>query len=207
MRFLVIFGPPAVGKTTVGQLIEAATGIRLFHNHMSIEPVLKFFPFGSPAFRRLVDGFRQRMFDEVAQSDLPGLCFTFVWDLDSDGDRAFLEAACEPFVRRGAEITFIELRADLSERLSRNRSPERLLEKPSKRDVAQSEASLLKLEQKRLNTNGTIPLGHRHLDIDTNGRSSHDVAHEILDLLGMGRRSDAGFASVRSSRLDGDLPG
>ena len=46
MQFIVIFGPPAVGKMAVGLEIEAATGIRLFHNHMTIEPVLRFFPFG-----------------------------------------------------------------------------------------------------------------------------------------------------------------
>ena len=185
MRFLVIFGPPAVGKTRVGKLIEAETGIRLFHNHMSIEPVLSLFPFGSPAFRRLVDGFRQSVFAEVAASDLPGLCFTFVWDLDSESDRVFLQTACEPFQKQGAAITFIELRADLSERLMRNRSPDRLLEKPSKRDVEQSEANLMMLEQKRLNTNGFIPLNHRHLSIDTNGCSAQQTADEILQHLGL----------------------
>ena len=50
VRFPVVFGPPAVGKTTIGQLIERATGIRLFHNDMCIEPVLKFFPSGHPLF-------------------------------------------------------------------------------------------------------------------------------------------------------------
>ena len=48
MYFIVIFGPPAVGKMAVGKEIQEATGIRLFHNHMAIEPVLNFFsPNGS----------------------------------------------------------------------------------------------------------------------------------------------------------------
>jgi len=185
VRFLVIFGPPAVGKTTVGKLIEGASGIRLFHNHMSIEPVLKFFPFGSPPFRRLVDGFRQRVFEEVAQSDLPGLCFTFVWDLDSDGDRTFLEEACAPFLKRGADVAFIELRADLAERLRRNRTSERLAEKPSKRDVAASETNLLALEGRRLNSDGAIPLAHRHLVIETDHRSAEETAEIVLSFIGL----------------------
>ena len=183
MQFVVLFGPPAVGKMTVGRLIEETTGIRLFHNHMTIEPVLKFFDFGTPPFRRLVDGFRRDLFREVAVSDLPGLCFTFVWDLDSDYDREFLVAACEPFLTRGADITFVELRADLAERLVRNRSPERLQEKPSKRNVAQSEANLLALEEKRMSSDGAIPLPHRHLIVDTNDRPARDVADEVLRLL------------------------
>jgi len=185
MHFLVIFGPPAVGKTTIGKLIEAASGIRLFHNHMSIEPVLNLFPFGSPPFRRLVDGFRRRIFEEVAQSDLPGLCFTFVWDLDNDDDRRFLESACEPFQKHGADIVFVELRATLVERLRRNRAPDRLSEKPSKRDLARSEANLLMLEERRLNSGGTIPLAHRHLVIDTQDRSPNEAAETVLEFIGL----------------------
>ena len=69
----MIFGPPAIGKMAVGKEVERATGIRLFHNHMTIELVLNFFPFGSPAFSRLVNDFRRNLFKEIARSDLPGL--------------------------------------------------------------------------------------------------------------------------------------
>jgi shikimate kinase len=33
MNFIVIFGPPAVGKMTVGQELARLTGYKLFHNH------------------------------------------------------------------------------------------------------------------------------------------------------------------------------
>jgi hypothetical protein len=132
-----------------------------------------------------VDGFRQRVFEEVAKSELPGLCFTFVWDLDNDGDRAFLEAACAPFRARGAAIAFVELRADLAERLVRNRSEDRLQEKPSKRDLERSEANLLMLESRRLNSNGPLPLEHRHVIVETDGRSARDVAAEVMQRLGL----------------------
>jgi len=33
MRLLVIFGPPSVGKMTVGREVAARSGFRLFHNH------------------------------------------------------------------------------------------------------------------------------------------------------------------------------
>jgi hypothetical protein len=48
---LFVVGPPAVGKMTVGREIAERTGLRLFHNHMSAEPVLPFFDFGSPGVR------------------------------------------------------------------------------------------------------------------------------------------------------------
>ena len=43
MKFVLIFGAPAVGKMTVGQELERITGFRLLHNHMTIELVLNFF--------------------------------------------------------------------------------------------------------------------------------------------------------------------
>jgi shikimate kinase len=70
MDLLFVVGPPAVGKMTVGKEIADRTGLRLFHNHMMIEPVLHFFDYEDPAFGRLVEEFRIRIFEEVAASDL-----------------------------------------------------------------------------------------------------------------------------------------
>src|SRR5439155_10930334 len=63
---LFIVGPPAVGKMAVGHEVARRTGFKLFHNHHSIDIALRFFPFGSPPFQRLVGEFRRRIFEEVA---------------------------------------------------------------------------------------------------------------------------------------------
>lgn len=60
MHFVLVFGPPAVGKMTVGHELTKITGFKLFHNHMTVDPVLDIFPFGSPPFCRLVSEFRRR---------------------------------------------------------------------------------------------------------------------------------------------------
>jgi hypothetical protein len=187
MQLIVIFGPPAVGKMAVGRAIEEATGLRLFHNHMAIEPVLRFFPFGSQPFFRLVDGFRERMFEEVAGSDLPGLVFTFVWNLDGPDDTDFLERTCRTFHQRGHAVALVELKAELGTRLIRNRSAERLAEKPSKRNVEASERILLDLEKYRLNSDGSIPLPYRHILIDNTALSPQAVADRVVDALGLKR--------------------
>jgi hypothetical protein len=69
---LFVIGPPAVGKMAVGHEIAERTGLRLFHNHLTIELVLRFFPYGSEPFSRLVPGFRRQILEEIAASDLPG---------------------------------------------------------------------------------------------------------------------------------------
>jgi guanylate kinase len=46
LHLIVLFGPAAVGKMTVGLELQHRTGLRLFHNHMSVDLALHFFPFG-----------------------------------------------------------------------------------------------------------------------------------------------------------------
>ena len=135
---VVVVGPPAVGKMTVGHALAALTGFRLFHNHHSIDLVLRFFPFGTPPFHRLVGEFRQRIFEEVAASDLPGLIFTYVWAFDQESDAAAVERYGAPFRAHGGRVVFVELETTQEERLRRNETEFRLAEKPFKRNLAQS---------------------------------------------------------------------
>src|SRR3954464_15058347 len=109
MKFVVIFGPSAVGKMSVGYELAKLTGLKLFHNHMTIDLVLTFFEFGDDRFNRLVSEFRRRVFEEVAASDLAGLIFTFVWALELESERKFIDDSCEIFRAKGAEIYFVEL--------------------------------------------------------------------------------------------------
>ena len=81
MKLVYIFGPQAVGKMTVGQELAKITGLKLFHNHMTIDLVSNFFPYNSPEGRYLVNTYRMEMFKTVAKSDLKGLIFTFQWCL------------------------------------------------------------------------------------------------------------------------------
>lgn len=193
MKFVVIFGPPAVGKMTVGHELSKLTGLKLFHNHMSIDLVLNFFEFGRPQFRRLVSEFRVRIFEEVAASDLHGLIFTFVWALDLESDRAFIDRACEIFRERGAEICFVELEADLSERLRRNETEFRLLHKSPKRDVEKSRALLLEDEKNhRLNSEGDFFYSENHLKINNTDLSAALVAQMIAERFGLPRAGAGG---------------
>ena len=188
MELVILFGPPAVGKMAVGMELERLTGLRLFHNHMTIDPVLRFFEFGEPAFHRLVGEFRTRIFEEVAASDLPGLVFTFVWALEDERERAYIDRICEIFRARGAGIHFVELAATLEERLRRNETELRLAEKRPKRDLERSRRNLLELEEgHRLNTDGDFFYPERWLRIDNTHLSPDEVARRIADRFGLRR--------------------
>ena len=181
MTLVFIFGPPAVGKMAVGLELERLTGLRLFHNHMAVDPVLQLFPFGSPPFQRLVGEFRRRVFEEVASSELPGLIFTYAWALEDPGERETVDRLTAVFSARGARVCYVELEADQSARLQRNDTPLRLQEKPSKRDLARSRARLLAADAKhQLNTNGAFFYPGDHLKIDNTTLDPDAVAERVV---------------------------
>ncbi len=175
MKFVVLFGPQAVGKMTVGQELARITDLKLFHNHMTIDLVSPFFSYGTPEGRRLVQLFRHELFDAVAKSDLDGMIFTFVWAFDLEEDWAYIKQVTDLFESNGADIYYVELEADIEERLVRNTTENRLTHKPTKRDIAWSEgelkqtATLYRLNSRdgELDVDNYLRINNTHLDAAT----------------------------------------
>jgi cytidylate kinase len=180
MKLVIIFGPPAVGKMTVGQELAKITNLKLFHNHMSLELVNNFFNFGTESFRRLDKVIRFEIFNELANSELKGVIFTMVWDLDFKEDEEYIERIVNIFEQRGAKTFYIELKADLKERLKRNKDEHRLKHKPSKRDIDFSEKCLLNFEESyRMNTTNGDLLNKKIITIDNTNLEPSEVAKVI----------------------------
>jgi len=184
VTLLFVFGPPAVGKMTVGRAIADASGFRLFHNHHVIEPLLDVFEFETPEFQTLLTEFRQRVLEEAAAADVD-LVFTLVWGLDLPEDAAAMRRHLAPFIDAGRRIVMVELYADLETRLARNGTAYRLSEKKSKRDLAWSDDNVRELERYQMNTGAPSPgdeviAGFPHLRIDNTERTPEDVAAEVL---------------------------
>jgi hypothetical protein len=179
---LFIVGPPAVGKMSVGQAIAERTGLRLFHNHISIELALRYFDYGTPAFRRIDSEIRRRILEEVAASDLPGLVFTFVWAFNLPADQAAVDEYATPFRKRGARVLFAELEADQAERLTRNECASRLAEKPSKRDLEASRRRLLEDDARyQLNSEGKFDDRQDYLRINNTLLMPGEVANRVIE--------------------------
>lgn len=183
MKLVIILGPHAVGKMTVGQELASITGLRLFHNHMTIELIRNFFSVHhSDEGKRLNDLFRQEIFQAVAKSDLPGLIFTYMFDFDALSEYEYIKSIIQLFESHHAEACVIELYADYDIRIERNKTENRLLNKPSKRDIQKSEELFRNLESKhRLNTNdGETPFDN-YLKIDNTNLSPNEVAVKIKE--------------------------
>ena len=189
---IFIVGPPAVGKMTVGAELARRTGLRLFTNHHVMEVVIRFFAFGTPAYKRLVGEFRRRLFEEVAVSELPGLIFTYVWAFDHASDDAFVDELASIFRGRGARVLFVELEATQDERLRRNETEFRLAEKPSKRDLAASRERLLTDDEAyQLNSHGRFTGREDFLTIDNTHLSPAEVVDRIVGHFGLAQSATA----------------
>jgi hypothetical protein len=149
---VLIFGPQASGKMTVGQELAKITELKLFHNHMTIDLLEPFFGF-TPEMWRLANLFRFEIFEAAAKSNMEGLIFTFVWAFNQQKDWEYVDRICEIFESNGGSVYLIELETELEVRLERNKSPNRLAHKPTKRNVEYSEAELKSsMKKHRLNS-------------------------------------------------------
>jgi hypothetical protein len=186
-ELLLIIGPPAVGKMTVGRAVCARTDFRLFHNHHTIEPLLDIFGFGTPPFIALNGEFRRRVIEEAAAAGTP-LIFTFVWNVEDRDDAAEVRRLIAPYAEAGLPVSFVELYADLPTRLERNVGAERISEKKSKRDLAWSDAHVRELDAAYvMNTRPGLPTpaddvlaGFAHLRLDNSRLTPEQAAAEII---------------------------
>lgn len=142
MKLLFLIGDAAVGKMTVGQELMKITDLRLFHNHMTIEPVIEIFgAHNSTAIRRL----REVIFEEYAKSDNYGLIFTYMMAFEMQSEWDYLEHIRQIFLKEkpDTEFYYVELVAPQDVRLTRNITENRLKNKASKRDIEVSNQRLI----------------------------------------------------------------
>jgi len=186
MKLLFLFGNSAVGKMTVGQEIAARTPLRLFHNHMIIEPVLQVFgEFDGAAIAEI----RQVIFRRFAASDHYGLIFTYMWAFDQQSDWDYIASVRAIFEPYGTEFYYAELVADQATRLARNRTENRLLHKASKRDLAASDQRLLDADAhyRCESLPGELPF-ENYLRIDNTRLTPEQAAERIIQGFGFERK-------------------
>ena len=95
MKLVFILGDAAVGKMTVGQELMKITDLRLFHNHMTIEPVLEIMGHFDG---QLINDMRELIFQRFAASKNYGLIFTYLMAFDMQSDWDYLEHVKSMFV-------------------------------------------------------------------------------------------------------------
>ena len=179
MKLVFLIGDAAVGKMTVGQELMKQTGLRLFHNHMMIEPVIEIFgSFNGYVTQQL----REVIFHEFSNSDNKGMIFTYLCAFDMQSDWDYVAHVSDIFRQQGAEIYYVELIAPQEVRLQRNETANRLAHKASKRDLEASRARLLRddANYRCVSLPGEIPF-ENYLRIDNSEISAETAAKMIRE--------------------------
>ena len=179
MKLVFLIGDAAVGKMTVGQELMKITDLRLFHNHMTIEPVLEIFGRFEGA---VIHEMRKMIFKHFAASNLYGLIFTYMMAFDQPSDWEYLNHVKQIFEPYKTEFYYVELIAPQAIRLQRNATENRLKNKPSKRDICVSNQRLIADDQayRCVSFEGEIPFDN-YLRVDNSNMSPQCAAKLIKE--------------------------
>lgn len=179
MKLLILFGPPAVGKTTVGKLLESMTDFKLFHNHMVMDGIMHIFGVGTPSEDRLSKIVRTAIIEEAA-SQRVDLIFTYVWNFGKEKGKANIDVYKRIYESRGGDVLFVELAAPLEVRIERAGFLDRRQTKahaPDPDRVAYLE------ENMNLKTPSPFFYPQSYKKIDTTNKSPVQIAQEIAAFL------------------------
>ena len=179
MKLVLIIGDSAVGKMTVGQELMKITDLRLFHNHMTIEPVIEIF---GRYDRKTVHELREVIFKNFAASGNYGLIFTMMVDFDLPSEWKYIKHIKKIFKPYGTEFYYVELIAPQEIRLQRNATENRLTHKASKRDLEVSNKRLLDDDAKHrcVSYEGEIKFKN-YLRIENSDKDAPEVARMIKE--------------------------
>lgn len=179
MKLVFLIGDAAVGKMTVGQELMKITDLRLFHNHMTIEPAIEIFGyFHNNSIYRM----REVIFEEYAASNNYGLIFTYMWAFDQKSDWDYVEHVTNIFRKNGSDVYYVELVAPQEIRLQRNITENRLKNKASKQNIENSNQRLIDSDKKYrcISNEDEIPFDN-YIKIDNSTLSAELVANMIKE--------------------------
>lgn len=178
MNFVMIFGPQAVGKMTVGEELAKQTGMKLFHNHMTIDLLLKLFEWNN--MQDLNAMFRDEIFKRFAkQENEVGLIFTYVFAFDLQSEWDYVKKVSDFYKEH--DVYYVELVADLDIRLERNKTENRIKKKWTKQNIEENEMRIKETLTRHRTTSypGEVKLNN-YLRIDNTKMEPEEVAKVIL---------------------------
>jgi hypothetical protein len=176
MIFVAIYGEPGVGKLAVARELGRHTGLKVLHNHLTIEVGLAIFEFGSKELTSLLDKLRLTVIEEAAAHHVDVVAtFAFVSSPQTDPEAERFLGRAEGF---GARVCLVQLVCDQSVQEERISSPERAeLGKLVSIDA-------LREYMGRIDRDRSIP-GRETLTIDNTRLPPEEVAWQIATHFGL----------------------
>jgi len=108
MKLLFLYGPPAVGKLTIGKELATLTGFELIHNHLVLDAVAQKYDRDSQEFKAESRKMRTDMVREAAENKTAGVILTYVY-LGSKSQDEFIQNLRKITEDHGGQACFVRL--------------------------------------------------------------------------------------------------
>lgn len=171
MKLVVVYGPTAAGKHTVGQKLAELTGYHFFYNHLTVDIVRVLFDDDDKRRRKLLHKLRIYTIEEAARYNM-NMVFTMAYT-EQPHSREFVRAMRQVIAKYDGTIHFVRLDppdATLFERIG-NES-RRLLRKPTDPEHLRR---VLATKQMRVDIDPEV------LVLDSSKLSPEESARSIVD--------------------------
>lgn len=176
MRLVVIYGPPAAGKHTVGQKLAELTGYKFFYNHLTVDVARALFDDEDTRRNKLLDALRVTVITTAARYKM-NIIFTMGYT-DNEHSRAFVNNLIQAVTENNGKPHFVRLNppdATLFERVG-NESRAKL-RKPTS---AQELEHLLRTRNFRTTINYPS-----QLELDTSQLTPEESARRVIGEFGL----------------------
>jgi len=182
MNLVFIYGPPAVGKTTIGRELAALTGYRFFYNHLTVPAAKAIFPDSqephpNPAYTQLLHSLRLTGLEAAAAAGLDTI-FTIAYS--GAVDDPFITRIVDVFESHGGKVHFAELHAPEDELFRHVAEPEREALHMGKMTDPKRLQALLETR----NMFCTVPYSNV-LKLDTSKIKPRQAAQKIIEKFGL----------------------
>jgi tRNA uridine 5-carbamoylmethylation protein Kti12 len=107
MKLVFVYGPPGVGKHTVGVELAKITGYKFFHNHYVVDLLVALFKWGSKPYKRVGSVIWKAALTEAAKNNI-NLIVTYVYAPIKE-DKTFLRNLITIVKKHNGSIKFVRL--------------------------------------------------------------------------------------------------
>ena len=106
MFVLFLHGPAAAGKLTIARPLAKRLGLRLFHNHLTVDLSTALFDFGTRGFVELREDVWLKSFSLAARE---GVSFVFTFQPEGSVGPTFPQDCRDAVERHGGRVHFVAL--------------------------------------------------------------------------------------------------
>src|ERR1044072_2224435 len=180
MDLIFLHGPIASGKLTIARELAQMTGLRLFHNHLTVDMLTAVFDFGAEPFIVLREQIWLNVFSEAAKNNI-SLIFTFT--PEQSVSPSFIEHTIDAVESAGGRVLFVALTCPVEEL-------ERRITSASRATFGKVHSVDVLRELNRTRAFAYRKLPDSGLSIETNQMSPREAASKICTFFCLGKRSD-----------------